>query len=265
VAQSTVPAPSTQCQASEAAATLGLPSPSPSASTLPCDHSTTMACTPPAPTILPCSGFYGNYTLLDNISLITIDEDYTLDSSLPPPTDANPFDSDSADEIVTSIESQHEPGPDASPSDGEPNGWTTPLHRAAALGHTTIAHLLLQARASPNVLDSAGLTPLTHAVVAGHADVAGTLLEHGASIARAEALHCAVRHRRDGTLRVLLKHCAAEGGGASGAVDAYDAEGRTPLHLAVEQGFEAGVQMLLRAGADARMKARTSGSNDGAG
>jgi ankyrin repeat protein len=37
---------------------------------------------------------------------------------------------------------------------------------------------------------------------------------------------------------------------------AYDVEGNTPLHLAVAEGFEAGVVMLLRSGSDLEAQAR---------
>lgn len=111
-----------------------------------------------------------------------------------------------------------------------------------------------------------------HAVVAGHAAVVRTLLTAGSRCdavdhKRRSVLHLAVLYRREQVLRLLLVEM---GGGAADAhgpphpaefglrflLDAYDADGNTPLHLAVAEGFEVGVAMLLRSGTDLEVQAR---------
>jgi len=43
-------------------------------------------------------------------------------------------------------------------------------------------------------------------------------------------------------------------------INAYDTDGLTPLHLAIEEDFEAGVQLLLQFGANINLAARKSSS-----
>ncbi|PYH83211.1 ankyrin, partial [Aspergillus uvarum CBS 121591] len=161
------------------------------------------------------------------------------------------------------------------------------LHIAAQKGHERIVRMLLhhhQPRLDANAPDSEGRTPLMHAVVAGHAAVVRALLAAGARCdpvdhRRRSVLHLAALYRRELVLRVLLGEICGigigvkpeeeedyddddadnDGGGGEGDVrrvrgpgmesllGACDAEGNTPLHLAVADGFEAGVIMLLEA------------------
>lgn len=100
-----------------------------------------------------------------------------------------------------------------------------------------------------------------HATINGHDEIADYLLQHGASIQAVNnqarsALHLAVLHRRDGLLRRLLQRCNNDNAGING----YSEDGKTPLHLAIDMGLEAAVEMLLKAGADVHYKARTSTS-----
>ena len=103
-----------------------------------------------------------------------------------------------------------------------------------------------------------------HATIGGFDDVASSLLARGARVGatdsqqRRSALHWAVVHRREALLRLLLEHCAGGGGDERGAVDGYDADGKTPLHAAIEAGFEPGVQVLLEFGADVKSRAGLS-------
>ncbi|KAK7749829.1 hypothetical protein SLS53_000410 [Cytospora paraplurivora] len=108
---------------------------------------------------------------------------------------------------------------------------------------------------------SEGRTPLMHAVAAGHPAVVQALLAAGARCdpvdrARRSVLHLAVLHRREEVLRLLLAGARGCGCGGGALLDAYDADGNTPLHLAVAEGFEAGVVMLLRSGTDLEVQAR---------
>ncbi|KAF1987064.1 ankyrin, partial [Aulographum hederae CBS 113979] len=62
-----------------------------------------------------------------------------------------------------------------------------------------------------NERDSDGRTPLIHAVISGYDKVVELLLQHGARLSeidreRRTAIHWAVLHRREGILRLLLRH-----------------------------------------------------------
>ncbi|KAL3299714.1 ankyrin repeat protein [Colletotrichum asianum] len=103
------------------------------------------------------------------------------------------------------------------------------LRIAAQKGHDRIIQMLLSHHGMDcNAPDSEGRTPLMHAVL----------------------------HRREQVLRLLLAEIeqgVVDGLHPIGPVearlacllDAYDADGNTPLHLAVTEGFEAGVVMLI--------------------
>lgn len=132
------------------------------------------------------------------------------------------------------------------------------------MSHFVSPATVLQQQMDPNSRDSDGLTPLMHASAGGHEEVAGLLLAHGARLGevdahRRSALHWAVIAHREGMLRLLLKHAdAASGDDASFQVEVYDDAGHTPLHTAVDIGFEAGVAVLLGFGADPYSRAKKS-------
>ncbi|ROW10588.1 hypothetical protein VMCG_01992 [Cytospora schulzeri] len=169
------------------------------------------------------------------------------------------------------------------------------MRNADSAGHDRIIHMLLrqQPGMDPDAPDSDGRTPLMHAVVAGHPAVVRALLAAGARCDAVDhmqrsVLHLAVLYRREQVLRLLLVefgtgagagdgaddggHRAGPGGQGGGGgpvvlhglveagfgflLDAYDADGNTPLHLAVAEGFEVGVAMLLRSGTDLEVRAR---------
>lgn len=134
-------------------------------------------------------------------------------------------------------------------------GWQSPLHMAAQEGHDRIVRILLGKQTDCNERDSQGLTPLIYAVIGGHGNVVDVLVAHGVLIGRADnrsrsALHWAILHKHEAILNTLLSQCM----GKAGLIDSYDMQGKTPLHLAIEAGYEAGVQILLDAGADANCK-----------
>jgi ankyrin repeat protein len=60
-------------------------------------------------------------------------------------------------------------------------------------------------------------------------------------------------HQRREALAQLLRHCQEllHAGERGFIIDCRDADGKTALLLAVEGGFQEGVEMLLGAGADA--------------
>lgn len=138
-----------------------------------------------------------------------------------------------------------------------PESWQGALHIAARNGNNRITQLLVPHVLDSNEKDSDGHTPLMLAVIGGHEDVVSTLLRHGARIADTDpeqrtALHLAVMHRRADLLHILLAECP----GDSDTINAYDASGMTPLHLAIDSEFVTGVQSLLMVGANAGSKAR---------
>ncbi len=137
----------------------------------------------------------------------------------------------------------------------EGHGWQSPLHMAAQKGNDKIMRMLLQQNTNCDEKDSDGLTPLIQAVIVGHEDVVNVLVSHGARIGEVDnlqrsALHWAIIYRRGNILETLLARCKGQGA----LIDSYDNKGRTPLHLAIDAGYEAGVKIMLEFGANASCK-----------
>lgn len=160
--------------------------------------------------------------------------------------------------------------PDApGPSQAESSGSVRPvsgsykaLHIAAGDGHDRTVRVLLERDVDCEERDSSGRSALTLAVINGHEAVVRTLLTHGARIDAADnerrsALHWAALYRRETILNLLLNR-SNQGRGLN--IDAYENGGWTPLHIAVEKGFEAGMVRLLQCGADLHFRARRSPS-----
>lgn len=141
------------------------------------------------------------------------------------------------------------------------DGWIGSLHIAARKGRDRMVEVLLeQEDADCDEKDSDGRTPLMHAVIEGHDAVARVLVAHGAHVGEVDrdarsALHWAALRRREDMLRMLLERRDSSVEGDHVDVDAYDDAGWTPLHTAIHQDFEAGVRMLLQAGATLASKA----------
>ncbi|KAH8424125.1 ankyrin repeat domain-containing protein [Aspergillus melleus] len=141
--------------------------------------------------------------------------------------------------------------------DNDTNGWLSTLHLAVQKGHDSIIRVLLERNMDCNDPDSDGLTPLMHATIQGHERAVALLLSHGACAGKVDhlqrsVLHWAVLHRRDALLKIMLDRCSGEWR----LIDGYDGAGRTPLHVAVEIGFDAGVEMLLQFGANLHHRVR---------
>lgn len=173
----------------------------------------------------------------------------------------------------------------SSSSSSNGSGWLGALHMAAKRGHSGIiqfckfpqilsytSYLLLgnytcanglpsmqvlQQNIDINERDSDGLTALMYAAAAGHKEVAELLLAQGARLSdvdnhRRSPIHWAVLSRRVDLLRLLLSH----GTNDPFLIDSYDDCGQTPLHTAVDMGFEPGVSILLEFGANVHSRAR---------
>ncbi len=146
-----------------------------------------------------------------------------------------------------------------SPSSTGSDSWLTPLHVAVKAGHNSVVCVMLKHIGDCNERDSEGRTPLAHAIMGKHQDITRSLLRHGAQIRdvdgqQTSALHLAAELRRESILEILLNYC----GDADMLVDIYNNSGQTPLHVAIEAGFEEGVRLLLQRGANLPYMARNS-------
>lgn len=143
------------------------------------------------------------------------------------------------------------------PSVKHPEGnWVSALHIAAQKGHIRIVRVLLQHGVNCNQKDGEGLTPLIHSIISNHEDVLCSLIDHGAHIGQIDnqqrnAVHWAILQQREALLKVLLKNCSSD----QQVMEGRDLDGKTPLHTAVDIGFESGVRILLEHGADLNFRA----------
>jgi ankyrin repeat protein len=113
-----------------------------------------------------------------------------------------------------------------------------------------VAKTLLTAGADPNSKDARRWTALHHAAFTSHFEALKELLGHGASIEARTAngsnvMHCAVMNEARFNREVLTFLHAR----APVLLDTTDADGETPLHIAVRQRNNQGVQTLLLLGA----------------
>jgi ankyrin repeat protein len=130
----------------------------------------------------------------------------------------------------------------------------SPLHSAACLGHLQMVRVLLEYKADVSFRNLHGETPLHYVSKREWADreqllddVVRILIEHGEDINvrsdrdQSTPLHLAARWGRVEVVPVLLEH------GAS--IDAEDAEGRTPLQVALWKGYSDIANLLSERGA----------------
>uniref|UniRef100_A0A8K9X910 Ankyrin repeat domain 52a n=1 Tax=Oncorhynchus mykiss TaxID=8022 RepID=A0A8K9X910_ONCMY len=124
--------------------------------------------------------------------------------------------------------------------------WT-PLHVAAANGHTECLHMLVDSGEEAdltNITDTQEQTPLMLAVLGGHTDCVHLLLEKGAwpdtkDKRGSTALHRGAALGRDDCVTAMLDHKAS--------ALCRDGQGRTPLHYAASRGHTDILASLLRA------------------
>lgn len=133
----------------------------------------------------------------------------------------------------------------------------TPLHYATRRGHGTVIKVLISvSTCNVNEPDNDQTTPLIMAALQGNADICETLIFRGADIEKRDindmtALMWASAEGHTQVAKVLLKSAQRHGPENEIAyIRAPDKEGNTALHLAVQNGSLAVVNLLLSHGAD---------------
>ena len=122
-----------------------------------------------------------------------------------------------------------------------------PLYRAAVLGRSEVAQILIESGADVAATTDRGTQALHAASQNGHVAIVMMLLASEAPTAAlnesgASPLHLAARYKREKVVDLLLKN----------GVDPNqrDAEGATPLHIAAGLGQPDLVRLLVEAGAE---------------
>ncbi|XP_030647341.1 histone-lysine N-methyltransferase EHMT1a [Chanos chanos] len=128
----------------------------------------------------------------------------------------------------------------------------TPLHAAAAEGHTQICHILVQAGANLDMCDADQKTPLMEACENNQLETVQYLLKAGASVGHKDlrgstCLHMAARGGHLRVLQTLLSTTSVN-------VNCKDDGGWTPITWATENGHKEQVKLLLSKGADVHMR-----------
>ena len=127
------------------------------------------------------------------------------------------------------------------------------LHSAAAAGHASAVHALLDAGLQATATDVAGHTPMASAAAAGSVECVKRLLAAGADVTSTSGapglLELAAGAGAMDVCEVLLKTKAD--------VNAQSASGRTALHAAARAGHLAVAKQLVDAGASLTLRDRT--------
>ena len=127
----------------------------------------------------------------------------------------------------------------------------TPLHQSVIKGVENIVSLLLKHNADVNIQDKNGFTPLHWSVIKGVENLVRLLLEHKEDVNIQQKggftpLHLSARYSvRDCSqiIDLLVKYGVQN-------LDICNAQGRTPLQIAVRRGNAQAVKKLVDLGAD---------------
>jgi ankyrin repeat protein len=122
-----------------------------------------------------------------------------------------------------------------------------PLYRAAVLGRSDVAQILIENGADLQATTDRGSLPLHAAAQNGHLAIVQMLIAARAEVnavngSGATALHLATRYKRDKVMTELLRNGAD--------TNIRDKSGRTPLHFAAGLGRMEQAQELVEAGAE---------------
>ena len=124
------------------------------------------------------------------------------------------------------------------------------MHRCIRDGNENICKLLLDHEADVNIQDNAGWTPLHWYFLMGYENLCRLLLEHNADVNiqgkdGSTPLHLSARRKRycSKIIDLLVKYGVQN-------LNIHDAEGLTPLQLAVRHGKAQAVKELVDLGAD---------------
>lgn len=136
------------------------------------------------------------------------------------------------------------------PDEKDAGGWT-PLLKAASLNRTSVAAVLIEAKADINVRDAQGFTPLHWAAFKGFPEMTKLLTEKGADVNAKSNMGLtpvmqATMWGHDRIVSYLLSKGAR--------VNETDNEGLTALHTAVSDGHAKVAKVLMAGGADPHVK-----------
>ncbi|MBA3954145.1 ankyrin repeat domain-containing protein [Candidatus Dependentiae bacterium] len=121
----------------------------------------------------------------------------------------------------------------------------TPLHFAAAHGHTALAQLLIDNKAPINAQATQNFTPLHLAAQYGHTALAQLLIDNKAPInaqntQNVTPLHCAAAQGHTALAQLLINKGAD--------INAQTTQNDTPLHLAAKNNHTVVIEILLSYG-----------------
>ena len=133
----------------------------------------------------------------------------------------------------------------------------TPLHHAAAMGHTSAVRELIRIGESKSVVIGNCGTPLHQAAINGHVQTAVAMLEEGCPLDVMDSDGATVLHfaALGGNVE-LVKELIVRGCD----VNAVEANGYTPLHCAADGGRTEAVRELIKLGAQKSAVAGNCGS-----
>jgi len=125
------------------------------------------------------------------------------------------------------------------------SGAGTPLHWAAGENKCDSVKKLIEHGANKDIQDSDGISPVSMAIVSGAEDVACLLLDAGAQVSNHGLPHgmTLLHYSAELGLDQVVPRMVATPYGKAAA--RQETEGRRPIHMAAEAGYDAIAQLLL--------------------